>query len=151
MLVVCTKKLKMKTIFLFIFISLYVHICNAQTIKYNQAIIGSWLGELIGKTQKPLLELKFSKVNINSKGKGTVSGFSYVNGENKTGFNGTVKIVDGYIEFTLKEIGVKTTNGVFLLATQITELLAKNQELHLDGSWTSNKTKQIKQVSLVKI
>ncbi len=150
MLVVCININMMKRIFLILITTLFIQHSNAQSNNFNKAVLGSWLGELISESVKPVLELNFIKANIYQNGKGTVSGFSYVNGKNKTSFTGTVKLVDGYLEFTLKEAGSKTTNGIFELAVHITELISTQQEIHLNGNWTSNKTKKVKQVSLVK-
>ncbi len=136
------------TIFLLLFIANNI---KAQTpMQYNQAINGKWEGTIEGENSERILEIEFIKTKVKLSGKGTIAGFSKVEGTNKTSFTGTIQLVDGYFELVLKEIGKKTTNGVFEIRIHISDLELTPAERTCTGSWTSNKTKKVKKVTVTK-
>ncbi len=140
----------MKSIALFIIVLIFANNINAQsTAYYNKALKGKWEGAIEGTTTR-ILELYITTVNCKLAGNGKINGYSKVEGTNKTYFSGTIELVDGYFEIELKEIGNKSTNGVFLLSINISDLDEKYYNRKLEGNWTSNKTKKLKTVNLTK-
>jgi hypothetical protein len=117
---------------------------------FQNWLIGTWTGDLKGTTTKALkIVIVTAKFRENSTS--TLTGYSTVNGKNKTAFTGTFNIEDGYVDITLNENGNKKTDGIFKLSSQGPPGgMQTGESKVIIGTWKSFDTKIEKTVLIAK-
>lgn len=123
---------------------------KAQTKLFRDYLVGTWVGEIKGKSTRNLLIIIKTVTYNTTTEVGTISGYSAVDGTNKTNFKGTFTFEDGYLDIILKEPGTNKTDGKFTIASQGPPGSQVAEPKVLIGKWKSYSQALIKDVLVTK-